>query len=93
MSGLGKQFRDPDVQFLAQLQQLVIGQRQAVVLDLRQRRDRNSAALAHLLQGPAAVAAKLAQDASEGRVSSHFRHLADSIDNSLIRTIMSPIGL
>ena len=37
----GEQVGDPNVQLLAELQQLVVGERQAIMLDLRQRRDGN----------------------------------------------------
>ena len=55
---LGEQVRHADAELLAELQQLVVGQGEPVVLDFRQGRDRNPAAFAHLLERPAAVIAQ-----------------------------------
>ena len=62
---LGEQVGHAHAQALAKLVQLVIGQRQPVVLDLRQRRHRNAAALAHLLERPAFAAADTPQKGTE----------------------------
>jgi len=65
---LGEQLGHADVQPLAQLLQLVVRQREAVMLDLGERRDRNAGALAHLLERPVVAGAELAQERAERRL-------------------------
>ena len=61
-----KHLRDADVEPLAQLHQLVVGEREAIVLDLRQGRHRYAGALAHFLECPALSRPECAQQAAEG---------------------------
>src|SRR3546814_7472853 len=49
---LGEQVRHANLESLAQLLELVVTQRQPVVLDLRQRRNRNARLGAHFLERP-----------------------------------------
>ncbi len=64
----GEQLGHAQLQALAQLQQLVVGQGQAVVLDLGEGRQRDAGMLAHLLQRPAPACAQRAEQAANGRV-------------------------
>ena len=65
--GLGEQLRHPQSEPLAELLQLVVGQRQPIVLDLRQGRDRDAALRAHLLERPPLPATKPAQQRTKRR--------------------------
>src|SRR3546814_6577950 len=56
VAAFGEQVRHADVQALAELLELVVAERQPVVLDLRQRRYRDARLRAHLLEGPAVAA-------------------------------------
>src|SRR4030095_10174542 len=86
---LGEPLGHADMKLLAELEQLVIGQGESVVLNFRQRRNRDSAALAHFLERPSAMRTEVAKDATKGRLSAHLRHPRNKIDNFPTRIIIS----
>ena len=65
---LGEQLGHADVEPMAELLQLVVRQREAVVLDLGERRDRDAGPLAHLLERPVVACPELTQQRPERRL-------------------------
>ena len=69
---LGEQLGHAHAEAAAQLLQAVVGQCEPVMLDLRQRRDRDAAMVAHLLERPAVARPKAAQQRAErGLIALH----------------------
>jgi hypothetical protein len=64
----GEQLRHADVEPMAQLLEFVVGEREAVVLDLGERRDRNAGALAHFLERPVVAGPELTEQRAERRL-------------------------
>src|SRR3546814_9878372 len=73
-----------------ELLELVVAERQPVVLDLRQRRYRDARLRAHLLEGPAVAAADAAHHGAQRRGVRSGRHqfFHSMFDNFPIRIIM-----
>src|SRR3546814_8077709 len=94
VAAFGEQVRHADVQALAELLELVVAERQPVVLDLRQRRYRDARLRAHLLEGPAVAAADAAHHGAQRRGVRSGRHpfFHSMFDNFPIRIIMSLSG-
>src|SRR3954451_19659434 len=68
---LGEQFRHPHSQPARELLKLVISEAELIVLDFRQGRNGDSAALAHLLERPTVTLAKAAQETAQSRLILH----------------------